>query len=554
MKKLFSTLMIIIAFVAQAQNFENLVSDISSSLQNVQAAKKEFKQSIEVVKPGVVSLHLEIVPEKGDTKTKDYVFSPYDLDKNTIRASAKGDVISVQLLTKNGQKMIRQTLDNEKVSYVNKIYVQATDMKNGKELAEKLKKLIPVAKKIIDARLNLNSYDDYKNWLENNTGEVNLPNKQINQSIEIPDEVYGKTIINQEVTDSKKTIKHTYKFNALSLQSRTIGLKVSGDIFYVVLKAKKPLIKHLVDEQHKNFVKEVKVAFSDIEKARDFKKVMQEFIPIAKKKFMSSLPKISNIKEALHIINQNIENLQGKDIQITQTLSGNCVMEVEQNIQGKKNEHTYKYKFNLADINPNALEIATEKGLYVLKIKTVSGNKFIQPHKDGELNSYTNNIKIYNSGIETALTTQQLFKNMIDKCKQKMENQKVPSSENELKDKLSDHIRTVETGDKTYEQQIEFGDENSVKYTRNETGKKSTTEYLYEFYLQNINPNAIKFRTSGKNVYVELKTNGMEKAVKYYKDGKIGKYQNTIKIYATGIENARNLTNFLKKLTEIYQK
>ena len=553
MKKVYLLLLLMYSSFVFSQDFDTAVEQVSNALSDVQTAKKEFKQSIEVVKPGVVRIHLEEIPVKGDTKIKEFVFSPYDIDKHTIRAIAKGDKISVQLLASKNQKMIRQTIDNEKVSYINKFYVLANDIKNGRELANQLKALIPITKKIIDNRLSLTTYDDYKTWLQDNIGNVELSKKQIEQTFEVKDDYYGSITFKKEISDGKKTIHNTFNLNVLTIEPRLIGFKVEGGIFNVVLKAKKSLINHLIDEKHKNFVKDFKVAFSDIEKARDFKKVMKDFIPISKEKFKQSIPTISGLQQGYELLNQNNASMENGKYSVTQNFEGKCVVNFEQTLNDGKKDLVTQYKFNLVDINSNKLELNNEKGFYTIKLITLNNKKFIKNFKNNELQSYRNNLMIYVPDIEKALINKVVLKKMIEICKKQNEEKQIASDSKTLKDFIKDNIKNVEIGNYQFEQKFEFGDENSATFKQTKISKSKSDEYLYEFYLNDINPKTVTFKTSGKSVYVEAKTNNMEKSIKFYKNGKIGKYQNNLKIEASDIENARNISRYLKKLFKISQ-
>ena len=553
MKKISTFIFLLSLATISGQDISSNVSEIANLLQDVQAKKKVMKQSIEQTDPSVIKITVEETSTKGKVVTKTYEFSPFDIDANTIRATPNKDQIVVQLQVKSRQKMVK-CINNNNTSYVNKLAVYATDIKNGRALEEKFKNLVPIAKKIIENRLKLSSYDDYKDWISNNIGDVILEKKQINQVFKIQPEYYGSVIFEQEVSTSKKTINNSYKFNLVSINPRSVEFDVVNELFNVVLAADDKLIKHSVDGTHKNFTNKIKIGFQKIEKARDFQKAIKELIGLSKEKFNKSLSKTTSISQGIKKINSLTKNIAVNDFSINQNLDESYVVNFSQAIE-KNGKHTDAvYSFNFVDINKKNIKVDTDKHSFLLVLKTLSLNKYIKVIKNQEQGNYSNSIKIYTPDIESTLVVKATLEDIIGLFDAKNEIKNISSNKLELTTSIISKVKNVTINDKSFEQDFSIDDEGLLKFKKIEITKKASKEHLYECYLPDLNPSNVKFKTSGKNVRVELKTNKLEKIIKYYVEGEIKKYQNTISIEVSDIENARELVKLYTKLIELNQK
>ncbi len=555
MKKLFTFyLLFTTVIVTNAQNFDTVLQDISGQLQIVQSGKKEYQQSIESPEPGIVSLHIDEVDSKGKTKANVYEFNLADIDPNTVRSTAKKDVITVNLTTNKKQKLIKKTVNDEKISYVYNFTLYATDPDNGRSLAEALKKAIPVARKILDNRLALNGYSDRLDWLKEHIGNVDLIKKQISQELSENTDYPGAVVLHKNIASGKKEKDINFSFNLAYLNPKQIDFYVSGDAFGLKIATKhgEKLIKVTENNELKSYVNKLNIATKNVEEARDMQKVLTDIIPLAKQKLEAALPKVSNLQKGYDILNELIEKVTVNDQEYTQNMSGNCVVNFEQTINGSKKSYNDVYEFNLVDLNKNQIKPKTKGKVIVVELKTKSNQNYIKYTRDGEVKSYKSGIQIYVPGAEQAVIVQKVLQKMTGICQAKFDPKKQkPLNLNTASQLLQDNLKNFNLGDTSYEQTVEFLDENkSIKYQNVMTGKKSSKELLYEVNLSDLNPKSVKIKVSGKKINVEISTNHMEKLIKYYKDGKIQSYQNKIQFPAPDIETARKIKRALQNLTK----
>ena len=125
-------LFISISFFSQEKEFQTVLQKISSELKTVENSKSTFNQSIRSEKLGVVLITSLETTSKGKTIEIVYELNLSDIDKNTIRSVTSKDVITVQMIVKNNQKLIRQTTDNKKINFSNKLFILADNIDNAR--------------------------------------------------------------------------------------------------------------------------------------------------------------------------------------------------------------------------------------------------------------------------------------------------------------------------------------------------------------------------------------------------------------------------------------
>ncbi len=538
-------------FSAQAQQFETAVQALNDAITNVNGSKKEINQSVETTQPGVMKITIEEVLSNGKSNTKSYEFNPADIDPHTVKTITKKDVITVQLLSNQKQKLIKQTIDNERVSYINKFVIYAEDIDNGRDLVEKIKATIEPAKKIIEARLNLKGYNDRLDWLVENIGNVTGDKKEISQQLEVKSDYEGSVRLNRTINTGKTTKEYVYEFNLSTLDPNRILFKVEGAFFNLSIetKRKNKTIKVSLNGEQKNYTDKFTLTCKNIEQARDIQKVLKEIIPLAEKKLKNSIKPISNISQGVDILNNLIGTIESNETSITQNIDGNCVQTFDQqNVTGKKTTHDI-YTYNLIDLNKNKVNYSSKGRFIIIELSTKAKNKFIKHINNDVLKSYTDKFKIYFSKVEDAIVAQKILIKMIELSANEKENIFTKSSKPVMIEKLQNIVGEVSLGDKTYQQQLSFEENGKVlKFTNTVVSKKSSKEKLYEVNLSDLKAKSVKMNTSGKDVSVIVKTVHFEKIIKYYENGNIKPYQNTITIHASGIENAREIANLLRAI------
>tara|TARA_A100000171_G_scaffold30980_1_gene29300 strand:- start:26586 stop:28262 length:1677 start_codon:yes stop_codon:yes gene_type:complete len=554
MKKAVLLLLVLIANVTLAQNqeFSAKIEALGNVLQKVESGKDEYSQVITVSQPGVVTLEInETALKDGETNTLTYEFNLADIDINTVRTVTEKDVINVQLFAGKKQDLLKLTENGEKISYENEIFLYAEDIENGRAIEELIEAAIPLAEKITENRLSLTTYDEHITWLTNTVKDVNLIKTQYAQSMRGLDSYPGKLEFKISENNGRSATSETFQFNASTINPNSLLFNIEGEVFSVTMETSRKLktIKYFEEGVQQNYTNDIKVVCESVEMARDFQKVMKELIALSTTKFENSLQKISSIKEGISIVNNLTEKVSVNENSTSQNLTGDCVVTYQQNFENSKKNSINEYVFNFKDLNKNSVNYETKGQEVILTVDTKGGNDFIKYTEDGEQKNFEDALTFYASEVEDAIVIKNALQEIIELCNQESPEYQGLSKAKKL-DKLKENLQKVTINDVTFDQSLERDAEGlSVTFKKVEITSKKSEETISEFNLKDINPGSVMMETSGKNVIVTASTYYMDKIIKFYEDGEIENYQNTIEIEANDIENARRIKLLLEAIT-----
>lgn len=552
-KKLLTLAIVAFSSMIYAQNFGDVVNQIGNELKTVETKSNSITQTIAQPNNGVIEVTQTTTALKGGkSQTEVYVLNPADIDLNTIRTVTNKDVIEVQLLVKNKQQLIKKTVDHIKTSYVNAVMIPCADVNNGRALTDLFKSLVPLATDITEKRLSLTTYQDHLNWLTKEIGEVTVGEKQYGQTLSASSTYAGRLSFSVVEATAKSNKKSVYEFNAMNINPNSILFNISGETFSLEIQTKRKLnlVKYFVNDEQKNFTDKFEIICNSVEQARDIQKVLKNFVALSETEFNKNLPTVNSTSQAFSIINGLITKVTVNDITYSQSFSADCVTKFSKNEASASKNSVQEYEFNFADINKNTISYETSRQFLTVKLQTTAKEDLIKPIVDNTQKSYSNSFEIAVSEVEEAIIIENALKFIVEECSKNTVSFK-NTSKQQLIQLLAAEVKNVTVGSKAINQTLEkSSSETGLSFKQIEVTEKSSKEKLYEFNYTDINPASVKMNTSGKNAYVVFNTRFNEKIIQYYEDGAIKNYQNSIRVEAESIENARKLVAILKELTD----
>ncbi|AUC15618.1 hypothetical protein BTO06_10875 [Tenacibaculum sp. SZ-18] len=529
----------------QSQTFNTKLEELSNSLEKVITSKSTFDLSITSDLPGVANFTQTETTTKGKVTEITYEFNFADIDINTVRYETSKDLIKVQLIAKQNQKMIKSIINSDKVSYTKAFYILASNVDNARKIVDDIKNLIPVAKKITENRLSLNGYEDRLAWLTKNIFTVESGKSKVEQGLEVLDSYPASVRFINAKSTSKSVLKTSYEFNLSNMNERGVLFKNKGSDFVVIIPAKRNLkaIKVINNGVVKSYVSKFEIICKSVENARELQKVLQDIIPLAEKRFKAVLPGQLTTNTGIDLINNKIEKLVSSKETIIQKLEGDCIVKIFREIETSKKKDSHSYELNLIDINKEDVEISIKGKKVHLSINTIGKNKFIKHTKNDIQQKYVSKIDLICNGIEDATVCREAIRILVGNCTQrKLETPQTLTA-------LSGELKKVSLGKLTQDQRLESSEDGGIKFTAIQSSTKESVENIQEFKLEDLNPKSIAMKVTGKKVIVEITTNYQEKIIKTYKDGEIKNYTNKVQLYCDSIENGRNISNILRKIT-----
>src|SRR5687767_8158970 len=117
-----------------------------------------------------------------------------------------------------------------------------------------------------------------------------------------------------------------------------------------------------------------------------------------------------------------------------------------------------------------------------------------------------------------------------------------------LTGKLKQTVVSVKSASKTFEPKIEFVQPAVIRYSLGEIDQKGNkTSNTYEFNLSDIDPYAVREETQKDKINVVLAVKNKQKLVKVMKNNEVEPYETQVALIATDIENARAISDIIKK-------
>lgn len=551
----------LVAFIYLASNFlsfaQSGLSEINENLKTVEGSKTTFRQDLKSMEDGMVLYSLIEQDDKGLEKETQYNFSFADIDENTVRAITKKDLINIQLLVEGKQKFI-QVVENggDKISYANELSLMALNAENAGNLVNTIKSWIPEAKQLEERRLSLTGLRHHLDWLLQNIADIELPKKQIIQKIELGKAI-GNVKLDQTINAKSKTKNELKELNLATLNPNSVRYRINGDEFLVQVETRRGIksIRYFEDGTQKNFDDDFGIYAKSITNGKDIYKVLKEVIELASKEFDRSQPTFNSAKTALDYLNSVITEVSTAEESILQNLTISDNVATLRRTESKPDAtKEFLYEFNFGDINENNIDYDGQKDRLYALLPTKKSVKFIKNTENGEIQNFEDEIKLYFNTIEETIIGTNALKSLARLFEEKIESKKygqysVESGVNQIKNLL----KKVKIGDDTYDVFIEIAEKesNTLKLTSNYSSDKKSIETIQEFRLEDINPRNCAITVTGKHVMVELNSLHLEKIVKTYVDGQIKPYQSKVVIEVVGIEEAREIVEIFKHLSDI---
>ncbi len=126
---------------------------------------------------------------------------------------------------------------------------------------------------------------------------------------------------------------------------------------------------------------------------------------------------------------------------------------------------------------------------------------------------------------------------------------------NSLVKKWQGSVSQVSTASKTYDQEIVSPAPASIRYNFSETDQKGAKiMYASEFNLADMDPYAVRSETQKDIIWVVLSVRNKQKLAKMYKNNEVQAYDETVKIHAKNIDNAREMVEIVKQAIPLAEK
>ncbi len=369
--------------------------------QNVKEAtaeKQTFKQSIK--KSSTYKDRAALTLEENDGKKTIETsadFSWGDLNEGSAELKISGKEIYVSAKAKNDY------IKNQK-GYDDEVKIYAPTPNEGSVLLMAIQKIIPVAKKELQARVpKVASKEDGFKILKDRikdfkAGESNYIQKLAQSCL---------TAYNLKSDIKGKSVEETFKFNFGDISD--YKLSVSKEIIKIVVKVadSKKFIQYTKDGTPQNYDNSFDFVIGDLEDAR----YLMEALPAISKGCKSNVT-----AGDFNWLNTKLKAVENPKQELTLQDNDKCKWKFTSNLSESKKSVESVSEFNLYDIDPKKIDIEVSGKTIGVTAYTLNKEKFIKLTKDSKP-SFSSEINLVLNDVEEAQKALATFKALVEGCK-----------------------------------------------------------------------------------------------------------------------------------------
>ena len=229
----------------------------------------------------------------------------------------------------------------------------------------------------------------------------------------------------------------------------------------------------------------------------------------------------------------------------TNVEGNDCKIRIEEQVTNKKGAlETRSWIFFLADLDPSKLTFKAKGKSLVIFMETNQSQKFITYFERGEIDSYTNKIRISMNEVGIVRTFLETMKKKIGNCEN---TQTMWENRDEAFTWLEANVGKASDDEIEWNQKFQHGNRDYlVAFEANSVnGKGEEEKSKYVFDLTDIDPMKINLRIAGKSLVLEIPVKEGNRYISAETPAGT-KFTDELLLYSDDIESARQTFNALK--------
>ncbi|MFO7658211.1 MAG: hypothetical protein R6W78_14215 [Bacteroidales bacterium] len=531
---------------SQSECLKWLASNISKTAKGGTEYNQEFKS--DATKAYLAGFTRKFNDSKGTEITEEYSLNLADLNPGKVSMVVSGKDLSVELKTTDDNKYIRLIKSGELQSYDNNISIYVPDLESARNMVKAFEYAVKESKPEYKAYNDVNTA---LNYLKVNIKEVNTGSVNCKQQFEYDSKPDGIATFTAITTDSKGAVTEEKYHVYLNELDPKVNLSVSGKNVMVkaIVKDKMKLVKVVKNDVLQNYTNQIELYAHDIESARELINALSYAIQNRDDGIISWT---DAGKAATWIMSNTgtvaeLSKTYNQKLAIDPANSYKTVLQLTTTDSNGDTEETFEFYITDADKDAIALKISGKKMVVSVttgKEKLVKVNKF-------------NQIQNYAASVEFVFEDTRQARNFISAMKYlaaavKLSEKNFADNNSAFK-YITGSLPSVSTGSYTYDQTLEMIDNDMCKIKLSVVqldSKNTSTGFIYELNMADINTEAVKLQISGKEMKVVFETKGKQKLIKPYKNGEAQNFTYSLELFTDDVLTAKNIMNAFKTLAK----
>jgi hypothetical protein len=261
--------------------------------------------------------------------------------------------------------------------------------------------------------------------------------------------------------------------------------------------------------------------------------------------FLSLNVSSQDLKKSFNAIKKSINTVEVENVSIKPEFNfpsnsyGKVYLTINStNSKGKSS--MLRYTWNMADIDTNTIVRFVKGKIMYVAIVVKNKQKFIKKEKDEKI-SYVSKLTIPVNNADDAQV-------LIDELKTSISYANLGelkwNSFSSAMEWMNKNVSEQYFSGKAYTQSWNYfpNQNNKIVFNQLVTNSKGvSTENKYEFYINDLFENTVKFKISDNKLEIEIKTIGSKKLIKYSKNGEQANYVSSLNVLTDDIDLTRNM-------------
>ncbi|HEY9486681.1 MAG TPA: hypothetical protein VIQ51_00035 [Chryseosolibacter sp.] len=346
-----------------------------------------------------------------------------------------------------------------------------------------------------------------------------------------------------EETDQKgNRTQYAYEFNLADIDPYAVREQTQKDLISVTLAArnKQKLIKAYKNEVVQPYEAQAAIISKDIDNGRAIAQIIKKAIPLAEK-VMASRLKLSGYDAMAGWLVSNVRDVSLGDKSIKQSLVKGeqpGTFTFTSVVSDSKSSSEEVFTFNLADVNPNAVNYKITGNQFAISLESLQKAKYFGVRKNGEVKPFVQDMVITTNNADEARDLKHVLTTAIPLALEKVKaGMPGVSSDKDGVRQVGALLTDITYGPRQTLQKLE-GD-CLASFTQVEKDPKASSKRELKFNWMDVNALASKIEVSGDKLSIDLQFTDGKKLVMNTSDDKFKGYDNNAKLYMPDVESAR---------------
>lgn len=385
-------------------------------------------------------------------------------------------------------------------------------------------------------------------------GPVQVGKNMFEQDLSFDEDApYRLRLFVTEIDSKGREEQSEYQINLALLDKNLVRWSDGRDRIQVNLRTgREPIIKVFEDGELDGYEKEAAILAEDVDNAREMEELLKTVIPLAKEAWENDSALPETYDELKAWVAEQITDVAIDDDRYEQSWAA---ADEHPNrfrftvTSSGRSATTEVFQWNMADIHPPSIALNIKGKEVLVEMGTAARARYIRVEEDGEVQNYQDDLVIHCAEVDEAQLLSYALREMVPLAKE-AEKGFLPALETTEAALESFGNTLVDFRQNDEEFRPSLSGDCAATFTLVEDDGKQAVESTYIFNFADLQEQSAEINVRGKNVTVQINTNGKKNYIYEAEDGEQQNYTNTLNFPAPDIPTAKLMLHSLLSIAE----